>query len=365
MTFKIARLRLALLTILLSAGVGAQAAPAQPTAEMKAVLDQLAALGGKPLQTLMPDQARKQPTPADAVKALLVKEKQSTDPEAVAKIESIEIPGPAGVIKARIYWPLEGTKPHPVVHYIHGGGWVIADLDTYDSSPRAIANAANAIVVSTHYRQAPQHPFPAAHEDSLAAYRWIVQNAASFDGDPKRVAVAGESAGGNMAADIALRASSAGVAPPIYQVLIYPVTDTTMNTESYRTYAKAKPLNADLMQWFFKHTLARPANAQDPRIALLRAPLNAKLPPATIITAEIDPLQSEGQQYAERLKTAGVTVHFHDYKGVTHEFFGMGAVVPQAKEAVTLVGSHLKTAFGVKQKAAITQASPPLARVRD
>lgn len=342
--------RLALLTTLLTAGAGAHAAAPQLAPEMEAVLDQLVALGGKPIETLDPAEARKQPTPADAVKALLTRQRKSTDPEVVGKIKSVEIPGAAGPIKARIYWPAaEFVKPLPVVHYIHGGGWVLGDLDSYDASPRAIANAAQAIVVATDYRHAPEHPFPAAHEDSLAAYRWITKNTMSFGGDPSRIAVAGESAGGNMAAAIALNARRRGLPDPVHQVLIYPVTTTGMNTESYRLHAKARPLSTAMMQWFFKHSLKTPDDANDPMIDLLQAPLPQQTASATILTAGIDPLQSEGQQYAERLDAQGVPVQFRNYEGMSHEFFGMGAVVPQARDAVLLVGSNLRTAFGIKQ----------------
>ncbi|MBC7943818.1 MAG: alpha/beta hydrolase fold domain-containing protein, partial [Burkholderiales bacterium] len=180
----------------------------KPDPQMQAVLDQLAALGGKPIETLSAEEARKQPTPADAVKALLQKQGKSTAPMPVAKVQDGEIPGPAGPIRARIYTP-EGGGPLPVIVYYHGGGWVIANLDTYDASARALANAAKAIVVSSHYRQAPEHKFPAAHEDAFAAYQWVLNNAVAFNGNPNRVSVVGESAGGNLAAAVALMAREA------------------------------------------------------------------------------------------------------------------------------------------------------------
>ena len=164
--------------------------PPKANKQMQAVLDQLQQLGGKPIESLMPEEARKQPSPADAVKAILQSRGQSTAPEKVASVKNQTIPGVDGQIPVRIYTP-KGEGPFPVIVYIHGGGWVIADLDTYDSSPRALANAANAVVVSTHYRLAPEHPFPASHDDAFTAYRWARDNATSFNGDPTRIAVAG------------------------------------------------------------------------------------------------------------------------------------------------------------------------------
>ncbi|MDQ3038799.1 MAG: alpha/beta hydrolase [Pseudomonadota bacterium] len=186
--------------------------PPKADAQMQAVLDQVTQLGGKPIETLTPAEARQQPTSADAVMALLKAQGKPTAPEAVGTVTNSTFPGPGGAVPIRIYMPASaapanaGKGPLPVVLYIHGGGWVIANLDPYDASPCAIANAANAIVVSTHYRKGPAHMFPAAHDDTLAAYQWVLKNAGKLSGDPKRIAVVGESAGGNMAANIALAA---------------------------------------------------------------------------------------------------------------------------------------------------------------
>ncbi len=321
------------------------AAQAQPDPQMKAVLDQLARLGAKPLEKLTPDEARLQPTPADAVKALLRSRGRSTAPEAVANVEDRMIPGPAGQIAIRIYTPA-GSGPFPVIHYIHGGGWVIADLDVYDASPRALANAAKAVVISSHYRQGPEHKFPAAHEDSFAAYRWVVANAGSINGDPARIAVAGESAGGNLAAAITMMARERGAPMPVHQLLIYPVADYSFATDSYQENQTAKPLGKLAMMWFFHHHLARPSDGLNPMLSIVRAENLAGLPSATIITAEIDPLRSEGKEYADRLSAAGVTVDYVNYDGVAHEFFGMGAVIDKAKQAVARAGTNLQRAFG-------------------
>ena len=314
--------------------------------QMQAIIDQLAALGGKPIETLSADEARQQPTPADAVAALLEEQGASTAPEPVARIENRRIAGPGGDIPIRIYWP-EGTGPFPVIVYFHGGGWVIGDLDTYDSTPRALANAAQAIVVSSHYRQAPEHKFPAAHEDTFAAYEWTIANAASIGGDPARVAVAGESAGGNMAASAALRARDQNVQLPVYQVLIYPVTNAALDTSSQQENRHAKPLNLAMLSWFYEKYLNGPEDAANPKFSLLLTDDLGGLPPATVITAEMDPLRSEGEAYAQRLREAGVVVDYQNYKGVTHEFFGMGAALYQARQAVEQTATALRRAFSL------------------
>ncbi|MEO6365848.1 MAG: alpha/beta hydrolase fold domain-containing protein [Luteimonas sp.] len=322
------------------------ATPPQADAQMQAVLDQLAKLGGKPIETLEPAEARKQPTPADAVKALLQAQAKPAAPEAVAKVENSTFPGPAGAVPIRIYTPSsDAAGPMPVILYIHGGGWVIADLDTYDASPRALANAAKAIVVSTHYRQGPEHKFPASHDDTLAAYEWLIKNAGKFNGDPKRIALVGESAGGNMAANIAIAARDNHWQAPLHQVLVYPVADNDLNSPSYIENANAKPLNKPMIEWFVKHYVGDAAKTADPRIALVKQPSLANLAPATIILAQIDPLRSDGEKYAEKLRAAGVPVTVQTYDGVTHEFFGMGAVVDKAKQAQQLAGEQLRKAF--------------------
>ena len=328
----------------------AEASSRQADPEMQAVLDQLAALGGKPIETLSPTEARNQPTPADAVKALLKKRGQDATPEPVGKVEDKMIAGAAGQIPARIYTP-SGTGPFPVIYYIHGGGWVIATIDTYDSSARALTNAASAIVVSIEYRKGPEHKFPAAHDDAFAAYKWTLANAAAFNGDPKRIAVVGESAGGNMAANVAIMARDRKVQMPVYQVLVYPVADNDLNSESMKENAHAKPLNVAMLPWFLGHYLNNQTESSDPRIALVKADLKG-LPSTTLITAEIDPLRSQGQLLADKLKAAGVSVDYRNYDGVAHEFFGMGAVVSKAKQAVAQAAEGLRRGFSANAQAA-------------
>ncbi len=321
-------------------------AHAEPNAQMRAVLDAHAALKPKPITQLPAPEARKQPSPADGVKALLTRKGESTAPEAVGRVANRNIPGPAGnPIPIRIYTP-EGEGPFPVVLYIHGGGWVIADLDTYDASPRALANAAEAIVVSTHYRQGPEHRFPAAHDDTFAAYQWVLDNGESLKGKVDRVAVVGESAGGNMALAVAQQAREKGLQMPSGLVLVYPVAGCDFDTPSYQENADAKPLNRDMMKWFFENYMKSEADAQSPLLnPLAHADLEG-MPPTTVITAEIDPLRSEGRALADKMKAAGVKVDYRNYPAVTHEFFGMAAVVNDAKAAQHQAAQGLKAALG-------------------
>ncbi len=325
----------------------ASTAPATPDADMKAVLDQLASMGGKPIETLTPAEARQQPTPAAAAAIVAAKAGKDTAPTAlVPGVTSADrtIAGAAGQIPARIYTP-SGTGPFPVIVYYHGGGWVIADRKVYDGGARALSQAANAVVVSIDYRLAPEHKFPAQHDDALAAYRWALANAASVKGDPKHVALAGESAGGNLAVATAMGARDAKLQQPTAVLSVYPIAQPDTTTGSYTTYATAKPLSRAMMAWFFKQTIKSPADLKDPRLDLVHARL-AGLPPVTIVNAEIDPLQDDGAQLEQALKAANVPVERHLYRGVTHEFFGMGAAVAKAKEAEQYAGGRLKSAFG-------------------
>ena len=324
--------------------VAAATSQSVPNARMQAVLDQLAALGAKPLETLTVAQARAQPGPPDAVKALLTKEGKSTAPETVGSVVDTTFAGPAGPVPITIYTPA-GTGPFPVALYIHGGGWVIGGRQAYDSSARALTNAAGAVIVSTSYRFSPENRFTAAHDDTFAAYQWVRANARQLNGDPARVAVVGESAGGNMAASITLRARAQNVPLPVYQVLIYPVTNYAFDTPSEQVNQNTSPLGTKGLQWFYERYLNSPADGNNTLFSVLRADLQG-LPPATVITADIDPLRSEGAAYAQKLIAAGVRVDYRNYPGVTHEFFGMGAVLDDAKQAVSQAAQGLRRSFG-------------------
>ena len=194
------------------------------------------------------------------------------------------------------------------------------------------------------YRQAPENKFPAAHEDAFAAYQWVLENASTINGDPDHIAIAGESAGGNMAVAVALMARDAGIELPAHILSVYPVADGDTESPTYDEYANAVPLNRPLMEWFFDKYLSDPSDAQSPLISLVDADLNG-LPPTTIINAEIDPLRAEGEELAQRMSEAGVSVEQQTFPGVTHEFFGMAAVLEQAVQAQDLAVSRLQEAF--------------------
>ena len=313
--------------------------------EMQTVIEALDSLTMRvPLTSLTPQQARKAPTPADAVMAVM-KNNNITMPAMGVDTMGYSIPVQGGTIHARSYRPKETTGALPGIVYYHGGGWVIATIDTYNSSAQALAEQTGAVVVSVEYRKGPEFKFPTAHDDAYAAYMWVRQNAAMLNINPAKIAVAGESAGGGLAAAVCLMARDNKVTMPVHQLLVYPIANNDTNTESYIKYADAKPLSRPLMQWFFNNYFRTPADGESPLISLVDKATLTGLPPATIINAEIDPLQTEGQQLAKNLQAAGVPVTTKVYEGVTHEFFGMATVVPQAKEAQKMAADALTAAF--------------------
>ncbi|WP_210462921.1 alpha/beta hydrolase [Rufibacter roseolus] len=313
------------------------------TGPMQAVIEKLASYNAKPIPQLTAKQARQNPTPTTAVMDLM---KENNMPIPPSKVDTVgkTIPVTGGQIHARVYTPRTGTAPYPVIVYYHGGGWVIADLDTYDASAKGLAEQAEAVVISVAYRQAPENKFPTAHNDSFSAYKWALKNAASLKGDPKRVAVVGESAGGNLAAAVSMMARDQKVQMPVHQVLVYPIASYNTNSTSYQKYASAKPLDKPMMEWFFKQYLRSPNDGKNPWINLVGANLKG-LPPTTIINAQLDPLQTEGQQLAQRLDSTGVTVNHKVFNGVTHEFFGMAPVLREAKYAQEMAVADLRKAF--------------------
>ncbi len=268
--------------------------------------------------------------------------------EAVARVENRTVPGPRGEIPIRVYTP-EGRAPFPVLVYFHGGGWVIGNLETHDGVCRHLANAAGAVVVSVDYRLAPEHPFPASGEDAYAATRWVAANAAVIGGDAKRIAVGGDSAGGNLAAVVSLMARDRGGPPLVFQLLAYPVTDTpSANTASYRENAEGYFLTAKMMHWFWNHYCGKNPDLSDPYLCPLRARDLKRLPPALVITAEFDPLRDEGEAYAARLREAGIPATSKRYPGMIHGFFGMGALLTQARAATKEAASALRAAFAAR-----------------
>ena len=319
--------------------------PSKATADMQAVLKAQADLGAKPLTDLTPAQARTGPSIADAVLKVEQQRSMSTAPMP-AMVQDIQVQGAAGLLAARVYRPAAvATGPLPVILYFHGGGWVIATIDTYDSSARALANGANAIVVSVEYRKGPEDRFPGAHDDAIAAYRFLLQHAEPLGGDPRRIAVAGESAGGNLAFNVALAARDQKLPMPVHELLVYPVASTDLTAPSVQENARAKPLSKAALEWFIKYYGRGPEDAMDTRLNLLGVTNLQGMPPTTIVLAEIDPLRSGGELLGEHLKAAGIPTETRLYRGVTHEFFGTGAVVPEGKAAVDFASEQLRQSF--------------------
>jgi len=334
--------------------------------QTQTVIRSLSALGGDPIESLSPAEARLQPGPADAVREVLWSEGSNLSPEPVGAVEDIAIDGPGGPVPLRVYWPLGyDDGPLPTLVYVHGGGWVIADLDSYDASARALTNRAGCIVVSVEYRHAPEHRFPAAHDDVLAATRWTMANIAEMSGDPGRVAVGGESAGANMAVAACMSLLRHGEALPVFQLLVNPVTDLSRRDwPSFSEFASAQPLDVAMVGWFADHTTSGSRDVLDPRLSPLLAYAGelASLPRTLIITAENDPLRDQGEAFGLHLVKAGVDATTLRVEGVTHEFLVMNPVVDQAQLAVSLAAEHLRQAFGLKGKAAPATA-PDLTQV--
>ncbi|HLJ32882.1 MAG TPA: alpha/beta hydrolase [Ktedonobacteraceae bacterium] len=268
--------------------------------------------------------------------------------EPIKSVENHEIPGPGGVIPVRIYTP-EGEVPLPILVYFHGGGWVLCNLDTHDSICRGLANLVGCIVVSVDYRLAPEHKYPAAVEDCYAATCWVAQNAAAIGGDATRLAVGGDSAGGNLTAVVNLIARDEGGPSISFQLLIYPVTDYhTPGTPSYIENQEGYLLSREDMIWYFGHYLSSPDEAQDPHVSPLKASDLSNLPSAMVITAEFDLLRDEGEAFAQRLQEAGVPVILKRYNGLIHGLFGKDDGIDQAIQAQIDAANVLREAFSRK-----------------
>jgi acetyl esterase/lipase len=313
------------------------------------ILDAFSQLEPQPLEILEPEQARSQPSLVDAVMKILAEDGKSTDPEPVAAVEDMVIAGPGGELSVRVYTPEQAQSGSaPVLLWIHGGGWTLFSVDTYDASCRGLANKTGAIVVSPEYRLAPEHVFPASHDDVLATYRWIAENAAQLGGDRNRIGIGGESVGGTMAVATCLQLERAGDQLPMSQVLVYPLTTGEQFGESMSDAADARPLNQPLLSWMAMHAFQGvPEGAKDPRVDLLSlsAQQLSGLPPTLIITAERDVLRSQGEEFARHLEAAGVAVTQTRYDGVMHEFFGAAAVLDQAEIAQRQAAEHLLRDF--------------------
>lgn len=262
----------------------------------------------------------------------------------VHRIEDRRIPTPDGGLPIRIYW--SSDKPNlPVLYFVHGGGWVVGSLDTHDDICRLLTNYAECITVSVGYRLAPEYKFPAPLLDVYLTAGWVFDNTPRFGGDPQRIAIGGDSAGGNLTAATTLLARDRGGRQFSYQLLLYPVTDYyTPASPSYLAFATGYGLDRDFMIWFWHHYLPADADLDNPYLNPLRAPDLRGLPPAYVMTAEYDPLHDEGQAYARRLREAGVTVTFENYEGMVHGFLDKRQL-DSGREALRRIGGHLRGVF--------------------
>ena len=309
--------------------------PADVTPQTAGFLNKLAALDLPPMTSLPVPAAREQMERAVAAREVL--------PPEVGSTVELRLPGPAGLIPARLYLPRWAHRPGLLVYY-HGGGHVIGSLYSHDGVARGLCHHGNVAVLSVDYRLAPEHVFPAAVDDSYAALEWAAENAERFGIDPERIAVGGDSAGGNLAAVVAIMARDAGGPPLRLQVLVYPVSDYRCDSASYRQFGTGYGiLEADTMTWFQQHYLGSdPARHADWRASPLLAPSLAGLPPAIVIAAGCDVLRDDARAYSTRLIEAGVSVSFIEYPGVLHAFFGLVGIIDEAETAQQAVGRALE-----------------------
>jgi acetyl esterase len=263
------------------------------------------------------------------------------EPPPIARTEDRTIAGPRGDIPIRIYTP-EGESPMPIMVYYHGGGWVLGSIDIADKPVRQLAQTTRSVVVSVEYRMAPEDKFPAPVEDCYAATVWTAEHAAELGGDPERLVVIGDSAGGNLAAAVTLCARESGGPQIAYQVLIYPVTDYDFDRPSCIENGEGYLLTRQGMRWFWGHYLNDAAEGADWRASPMRAADMSNLPPALVVTCEYDPLRDDGQAYAQRLRDAGVAVKEHRFDGMIHGFLTMTAVLPHGQELMEEIATELQ-----------------------
>ena len=265
------------------------------------------------------------------------------DPIEVAEVRNLTMPGPGGEIKLRMYraTPSEAGVLQPVIVYFHGGGWVIGDLESHDTVCRELAARSGSTLISVDYRLAPEHVFPAAADDAMAATRWVAENAAELGVDANRLAVAGDSAGGNLAAVAAIAARDGG--PKVaFQALLYPVTDFDLSRPSYAENGSRPPVKTETMAWFRDLYLTKPEDQKDWRAAPIHASDLSGLAPAFVLTAGYDPLRDEGKAYADALKSAGTACTYSCYDGQIHGFLNMARINPQTFDAFAEIGAAIK-----------------------
>lgn len=298
----------------------------------------LLALAGQPeLEELDPIQARARVTQDAAAFA--------GRPVALERVQDVTLDGAAGSLRGRLYVPPGAGTAGGLVIYFHGGGFVVGNLDTHDNSCRFLAAQAEVRVLAVDYRLAPEHPFPAAIDDGLAAFRWAAAHAAELGSDPARIAVAGDSAGGNLAAGVAVLAASDGGLAPAFQLLLYPWLDLADKRDSYRLFGEGFYLTESDLDWYRGHYVPAPADERDPRCSPLRAGDLTGVAPAYVATAGFDPLRDEGEEYARRLEAAGVAVALRRHRGLIHGFFNTVAVGHAGREAVIEAAGAIRMAL--------------------
>ena len=303
--------------------------------QVKLLLDGMAQAGGPPLSEMSPTDAR----------AMFKSLSTLDQPEEVTRVDDRVVPGAEHDVPVRVYTPVDAVGGDaPLLLWLHGGGWVIGDLDTADATARALANRSGAVVVSVDYRLSPEHTAPAALEDVLAALTWSVENAELLGVNAAKVAVGGDSAGGNLAAALCIRVRDEFGPDIDFQLLVYPVVDCTLSHPSIEENAEGYFLTKDAMVWFTGHYLGG-IDPKDPVVSPLYANTLVGLPPALVITAEFDPLRDEGEAYAVALRDAGVQVEAVRYDGQIHGFVGMAAMVDDGKHALDLAGAALRAAL--------------------
>jgi acetyl esterase len=307
--------------------------------DVQMILDMIRLAGRPPFDALTPDEARQAYAASRAVLA--------PEPQQVAEARDLTCPGPHGDIPLRLYRPA-GAEPDqvlPVLVYFHGGGWLLGGLDSHDTTCRHFANAARCVVVSVDYRMAPEHKFPAAVDDSAAATRWVIEHAGSLGVDPARVAVGGDSAGGNLATVMALMARDGTLPPLVFQLLIYPATDMAMTTVSSQTITETVPLTSKTMKWFIDHYMRGPQDVVDWRASPARAADLSGTAQALVLTCSCDPLRDEGIEYARRLEREGVRVTHLHFSDQIHGFVSMGRIIRTAGTAIDMMAGVLGKAL--------------------
>ena len=305
--------------------------PLHPQAAM--FLEQLSRLNTPPMESVPIELTRQALVLSSAVKRA---------PASLARIETRTIPGPDGDdLKVRIYWP-HGPSPKGACLYFHGGGWVLNNIDTHDDLTQRLAEASGCVFISVDYRLAPEHKYPAAVEDAYTALKWVAANAVDLQINPDKIAVSGDSAGGNIAAALCLMTRDRGGPPIAYQVLIYPITDCDFSRPSYRENADGYFLTTSQMRWFWQHYVASPEQMLEPYASPIRATSLQGLPPAFVLTAEYDPLRDEGEAYVVALGAAVVEVEHHRYHGLIHAFMKRVDQFDSAIVAIQEVGDALR-----------------------